>query len=204
MRQVLVRHRSVELDVEQLLDEINANLGSVLQERLVSALDRRSVDLADQRALETISSRLSANYLVAERIELTLRYSDGAAYQREFRIPDPCRDHPEVDHGRGLRSRRSPPGHHPGEPNLLHAGGDRGYANAMDCVNALPRLRYDARLTKAITSRSSPPMMSPRQQPSIGPIVPAATIAPGAGPDRPATGPSSRGSRDRRRSGRHR
>lgn len=45
-----------------------------------------------QRALETIGSRLAANYLVAERVELTLDYADGGAYQREFRIPDPCRD----------------------------------------------------------------------------------------------------------------
>ncbi|MFT5469387.1 MAG: protein ImuB [Verrucomicrobiales bacterium] len=45
-----------------------------------------------QRALEVIGTRLSANYLVAERIELILDYRDGSAYQREFRIPDPCRD----------------------------------------------------------------------------------------------------------------
>ena len=45
-----------------------------------------------QRALEVIGSRLAANYLVAERIELTFNYSDGGAYQREYRIPDPSRD----------------------------------------------------------------------------------------------------------------
>lgn len=45
-----------------------------------------------QRALEVIGSRLAANYLVAERIELIFDYSDGSAYRREFRIPDPSRD----------------------------------------------------------------------------------------------------------------
>ncbi|MEM7015406.1 MAG: hypothetical protein AAF585_28435, partial [Verrucomicrobiota bacterium] len=35
-----------------------------------------------QRALEVISARLSANYLVAERLTLTLTYNDGGAYQR--------------------------------------------------------------------------------------------------------------------------
>ncbi len=48
-----------------------------------------------RRMLGTLTARLSAAWLVAGRVTLTLRFSDGSAYQRDFRIPEPSRD-PEL------------------------------------------------------------------------------------------------------------
>lgn len=44
------------------------------------------------RFLEQIVVRLTEVYLVAESLTLKLRFEDGTAYLREFRIPDPTRD----------------------------------------------------------------------------------------------------------------
>ncbi len=43
-----------------------------------------------RRMLEKIVARLTAAYLVAERILLTLRFDDGISHERSFRVPDPC------------------------------------------------------------------------------------------------------------------
>ncbi len=43
-----------------------------------------------RRMLEKIVARLTASYLVAERLFLTLKFDDGGWYERSFRVPDPC------------------------------------------------------------------------------------------------------------------
>ncbi len=45
-----------------------------------------------RRMLETLVTRLASAHLVAGRLILQLRLDSGPSYQREFRVPDPCRD----------------------------------------------------------------------------------------------------------------
>lgn len=45
-----------------------------------------------RRMLETLAGRLAAAYAVAGNLRLTLRFTNGPDYEREFQVPDPCRE----------------------------------------------------------------------------------------------------------------
>ena len=45
-----------------------------------------------RRLLDTVCSRLAAGYQVAGALALTLKFDNGSAKTRTYRVPDPCRD----------------------------------------------------------------------------------------------------------------